>query len=108
MILEFTQTQGTMATQDERDQIRLEKRHYSDLRWAVEHSILLDSDWTDLLTLQSQLGKEGPLRLEKELLPFWQQCQKMNLALDRARNHPLTVNAADVLAEFSTVSTTLK
>jgi hypothetical protein len=97
-----------MATQAERDQIRLEKRHYSDLRWAVEHSILMDSDWTDLLALHSQYGKEGPLRLERELLPFWQQCQKMNLALDRAKRHPLTVNAADVLAELSTVSTTTK
>jgi len=97
-----------MATQDERDQIRLEKRHYSDLRWAVEHSIMIDSDWTDLLALHSQYGKEGPLRLERELLPFWQQSQKMNLALDRARNHPLTVNAAEVLAEFSTVSTITK
>lgn len=108
MIPEFTQTQGTMATQEERDQIRLEKRHYSDLRWAVEHSILMDSDWTDLLALHSQYGKEGPLRLERELLPFWQQSQKMNLALDRARNHPLTVNAADVLAKFSTDSTITK
>ncbi|NBW21975.1 MAG: hypothetical protein EBR82_79885 [Caulobacteraceae bacterium] len=97
-----------MATQEERDQIRLEKRHYSDLRWAVEHSILKDSDWTDLLALHAEYGKEGPLRLERELLPFWQQCQKMNLALDRAKRHPLTVNAADVLAEFSTVSTTTK
>jgi len=97
-----------MATQEERDQIRLEKRHYSDLRWAVEHSILMDSDWADLRVLHSNYGKEGPLRLERELLPFWQQCQKLNLALDRARNHPLTVNAADVLAELSTVSTTTK
>jgi hypothetical protein len=97
-----------MATQDERDQIRLEKRHYSDLRWAVEHSILMDSDWTDLLALHSQYGKEGPLRLQRELLPFWQQSQKMNLALDRARNHPLTVEASDILAKFSTVSTPTK
>ena len=97
-----------MATQEERDQIRLEKRHYTDLRWAVEHSILLDSDWTDLLALHAEYGKEGPLRLERELLPFWQQCQKMNLALDRAKHHPLTVNAADVLAKFSTVSTSTK
>ena len=97
-----------MATQEERDQIRLEKRHYSDLRWAVEHSILMDSDWTDLLALHAEYGKEGPLRLGRELLPFWQQCQKMNLALDRAKHHPLTVDAADVLAEFSTVSTSTK
>jgi len=96
MIPEFTQTQGTMATQDERDQIRLEKRHYSDLRWAVEHSILMDSDWTDLLVLHKNFGKEGNLQLQREILPFWQQCQKMNLALDRAKHHPLTVNAADV------------
>lgn len=94
-----------MATQDERDQIRLEKRHYADLRWAVEHSILMDSDWTDLLTLHSQYGKEGPLRLEKELMPVWRQVQKLNTALDRARNHPMTVEAADILAKFSTVST---
>ena len=97
-----------MATQDERDQIRLEKRHYSDLRWMVEHNILLDSDWADLLALHSQYGKEGPLRLERELLPFWQRCQALNLAMDRARTHYLTVNAADILAEFSTDSTTTK
>ena len=97
-----------MATQDERDQIRLEKRHYSDLRWAVEHSILLDSDWTDLLSLHKNYGKEGNLQLQREVLPYWQQCQKLNLALDRAKCHPLTVNAADVLAEFSTVSTSSK
>ena len=97
-----------MATQDERDQIRLEKRHYSDLRWAVEHSILMDSDWTDLLKLQKLYGKEGPLRLERELIPVWRQSQKLNLALDRAKHHPLTVNAATVLAELSTVSTPTK
>ncbi len=97
-----------MATQDERDQIRLEKRHYTDLRWAVEHSILMDSDWTDLLSLHKLYGKEGNLQLQREILPFWQQSQKLNLALDRAKHHPLTVNAADVLAEFSTVSTPTK
>ena len=97
-----------MATQEERDQIRLEKRHYSDLRWAVEHSILMDSDWTDLLSLHSQYGKEGNLQLQQKLLPFWRQAQRLNLALDRARNHPITVNAADVLAKFSTDSTPTK
>lgn len=97
-----------MATQDERDQIRLEKRHYTDLRWAVEHSILMDSDWTDLLFLHKLYGKEGNLQLERELIPVWRQSQKLNLVLDRAKHHPLTVNAADVLAEFSTVSTTTK
>lgn len=97
-----------MATQDERDQIRLEKRHYSDLRWVVEHSILMESDWADLLALHSQYGKEGPLRLEKELMPAWRQSQRLNTALDRARNHPLTVEAANILAKFSPVSTTPK
>ena len=97
-----------MATQDERDQIRLEKRHYSDLRWAVEHSILMDSDWTDLLFLHKLYGKEGNLQLERELIPVWQRCQALNAAMDRARTHYLTVNAAAVLAELSTVSTTTK
>ena len=97
-----------MATQAERDQIRLEKRHYSDLRWAVEHSILLDSDWTDLLELHKMYGKEGNLQLSRELLFVWRQFQKSNMALDRAKNHHLTVNAADILAEFSTNSTTIK
>lgn len=97
-----------MATQDERDQIRLEKRHYNDLRWAVEHSILMDSDWTDLLYLHKLYGKEGNLQLQREVLPFWRQVQKLNIALDRAKKHPLTVEAADILAKFSTVSTTTK
>lgn len=62
----------------QREQIRLEKRMLRDLRWAAERSRLVESDWTDLISLQNQHGKEGPLQLYRELLPYWSQCQTLN------------------------------
>ena len=66
----------------EREQLRLMKRHHKDLRWAVERSALEASDWGDLLALQAELGKEGPLQLWRELVPYWRQCQKLNGGAD--------------------------
>lgn len=92
-------------THQQREQIRLEKRLYRDLRWAAEHSSLESSDWCDLLSLHKQYGKEGYIQLEQELIPFWEACQRKQRALIRAANHPKTLTAAEVLAKFSTEST---
>lgn len=66
----------------EREQLRLEKRHLKDLRWAIERSSIEASDWADLLTLQQQHGKEGPLQLFRELIPYWRDCQRVNGGAD--------------------------
>ena len=66
----------------EREQLRLEKRHLRDLRWAVERSTMEESDWADLLTLQAEHGKEGPLQLWRELVPYWRDCQRLNGGAD--------------------------
>lgn len=66
------------AREQQREQIRLEKRMLRDLRWAVERSTVKESDWSDLIALQQQHGKEGPLQLFRELLPYWSQCQILN------------------------------
>lgn len=66
----------------EREQIRLEKRHLRDLRWAIERSSIEASDWADLLTLQQAHGKEGPLQLWRELVPYWRNCQRINGGAD--------------------------
>lgn len=66
------------AREQEREQLRLEKRHLKDLRWAVERSTITASDWADLLTLQAAHGKEGPLQVWRELVPFWCASQKIN------------------------------
>ena len=68
--------------EQEREQIRLEKRHLRDLRWAVERSSIAASDWQDLLSLQAAHGKEGPLQLWRELVPYWRQCQRINGGAD--------------------------
>lgn len=94
--------------QQRREQIRLEKRLYRDLRWAAEHSSLESSDWCDLLSLHKQYGKEGYIQLEQELIPFWEACQRKQRALARAANHPKTVKATEVMAKFSTESTGAK
>ena len=73
-----TQRDRRDAREAEREQIRLEKRMLHDLRWAVERSTVEASDWSDLITLQQQHGKEGPLQLFRELLPYWSQCQVLN------------------------------
>lgn len=66
----------------EREQLRLEKRHLHDLRWAIERSTIEASDWADLLALQAAHGKEGPLRLWRELVPYWRDCQRLNGGAD--------------------------
>ena len=70
------------AREAEREQLRLEKRHLRDLRWAVERSTIEASDWADLLTLQQAHGKEGPLQLWRELVPYWRDCQRINGGAD--------------------------
>jgi len=103
-----TKASAREAAEERREQMRLEKRLYRDLRWAAERSILENSDWQDLLSLHKQYGKEGILQLERELIPFWQTCQRKQQALARATGHPQTVTAADILARFSTDSTGAK
>jgi hypothetical protein len=66
------------ARELEREQIRLAKRMLRDLRWTAERSRLKESDWTDLLTLHHQYGKEGPSQLWLELIPYWSQSQRLN------------------------------
>lgn len=68
--------------EQEREQIRLEKRQLRDLRWAIERSTIEASDWADLLALQQAHGKEGPLQLWRELIPYWQDCQRVNGGAD--------------------------
>jgi hypothetical protein len=68
--------------EQEREQLRLEKRHLRDLRWAIERSSVEASDWADLLTLQQAHGKEGPLQLWRELVPYWRDCQRVNKGAD--------------------------
>ncbi len=70
------------AREQEREQLRLEKRHLRDLRWAVERSSIEASDWADLLSLQQAHGKEGPLQLWRELVPYWRDCQRINGGAD--------------------------
>lgn len=66
----------------ERERLRLEKRHLRDLRWAIERSTIEASDWADLLALQAAHGKEGPLQLWRELVPYWRDCQRLNGGAD--------------------------
>jgi hypothetical protein len=77
-----TRGQQREAREAEREHQRLMKRHHRDLRWAVERSKLEASDWADLLALQAELGKEGPLQLWRELIPYWRQCQALNGGAD--------------------------
>jgi len=66
----------------ERERTRLEKRMLRDLRWAVERSVIEPSDWADLLKLHQQHGKEGPLQMWRELIPYWRDCQRVNHGAD--------------------------
>ena len=70
------------AREAEREQLRLEKRHLRDLRWAIERSTIEASDWADLLALQAAHGKEGPIQLWRELVPYWRDCQRINGGAD--------------------------
>ena len=66
------------ARELEREQIRLAKRMLRDLRWSAERSTLRKSDWADLLKLHHAYGKEGPMQLWLELVPYWSQSQRLN------------------------------
>jgi hypothetical protein len=77
-----TQGRQREAREAEREQLRLEKRHLRDLRWAIERSSVEASDWNDLLALQQAHGKEGPLQLWRELVPYWRDCQRINGGAD--------------------------
>ena len=66
------------ARELEREQVRLAKRMLRDLRWSAERSTLRKSDWADLLKLHHEFGKEGPMQLWLELVPYWSQSQIMN------------------------------
>ena len=77
-----TQRDRKDQREQEREQLRLEKRHLRDLRWAIERSKIEASDWADLLTLQQAHGKEGPLQLWRELVPYWRDCQRVNGGAD--------------------------
>lgn len=68
--------------EQEREQLRLEKRHLRDLRWAIERSSVEASDWQDLLSLQAAHGREGPIQVWRELIPYWRQCQRINGGAD--------------------------
>lgn len=70
------------AREQEREQLRLEKRHLRDLRWAIERSTIEASDWADLLTLMQAHASEGPLQLFRELIPYWRDCQRINGGAD--------------------------
>lgn len=73
-----TQRDRRDAREAERERIRLEKRHLKDLRWALERSTVEASDWVDLIRLWQAHGKEGPMQLFQELIPYWSQCQTLN------------------------------
>ena len=77
-----TQRDRKDQREQEREQLRLEKRHLRDLRWAIERSRIEASDWADLLTLQQAHGNEGPLQLWRELVPYWRDCQRVNKGAD--------------------------
>ena len=61
-----------------REQIRQEKRALRDLRFCAERSTLTASDWRDFLSLHHQHGKEGIRELHETLVPYWNQCQRLN------------------------------
>jgi hypothetical protein len=71
----------------EREQVRLAKRMLRDLRWSAERSTLRKSDWADLLKLHHAYGKEGPMQLWQELVPYWSQSQIMNGGTPCPRHH---------------------
>lgn len=70
------------AREQEREQIRLQKRMLRDLRWAVERSIIRPDDWAILLELHQCYGKEGPMQMRIEIVPYWRDCQRVNKGSD--------------------------
>ena len=66
------------AREQEREATRLAKRMLRDLRWSAERATLREADWSDLLQLHHQYGKEGSQELWLSLVPFWSQSQMLN------------------------------
>ena len=59
------------SREDEREEKRIRKRFYSDLRFAVDRLPLQESDWRDLIGMHHEFGKEGPMQLRHSLIPSW-------------------------------------
>lgn len=91
------------AREQEREQVRLEKRMLRDLRWAVERSTIQESDWRDLLALHQQYGKEGPLQMIAEVIPYWRDCQRVNKGADLPQ-HVLSEVFPQAMGLFSRTS----
>ena len=53
-----------------------------DLRWAVERSDIRQEDWQILLQLHNMYGKEGPMQMRVEIVPYWRDCQRVNKGSD--------------------------
>ena len=70
------------AREQEREEIRLQKRMLRDLRWAVERSVIRSDDWATLLELHQLYGKEGPMQMRVEIVPYWRDCQRVNKGFD--------------------------
>ena len=70
------------AREQEREEIRLQKRMLRDLRWAVERSVIRSDDWATLLELHQLYGKEGPMQMRAEIVPYWRDCQRVNKGFD--------------------------
>ena len=70
------------AREQEREEIRLQKRMLRDLRWAVERSVIRSDDWVTLLQLHQLYGKEGPMQMRVEIVPYWRDCQRVNKGSD--------------------------
>lgn len=62
----------------EREMTRQEKRALRDLRYCAERSTLSEIEWRDLLRLHQLHGKEGIRELWESVIPYWNQCQRLN------------------------------
>lgn len=63
--------------EDEREEKRIRKRFYADLRFAIDRLPLQESDWRDLISFHQEFGKEGPLQLRHSLIPSWRMRQEI-------------------------------
>ena len=62
----------------EREMTRQEKRALRDLRYCAERSTLSEIEWRDLMRLLQLHGKEGIRELWESVIPYWNQCQRLN------------------------------
>jgi len=62
----------------EREMTRQEKRALRDLRYCAERSTLSEIEWRDLMRLHQLHGKEGIRELWESVIPYWNQCQRLN------------------------------